>query len=502
MKKKIIVIGGGLGGLAAGIRLAARGYDVELYEKRDRPGGRAYRYEINGFCFDGGPSLISAPFMLDDLFAAAGRRRDEVLPLLPLAPLQRFIDTQGRVLDLHSDPARMQAEVETCFPADVSGYMRLMTDARSKFDRGFIELADQPFSSFWNMLRAGPDWFALYSRKSLYAHVAQYVTDPFLRQALTYPALQIGGNPFETSNIYTLILHMQRQWGVHFPAGGMGRLVDALAALFVDLGGEYHTRTEVKEILTKKRRAIGVRLVDGSARYADVIISNADAAYTYRMLIPEALRRKYSNRRLEKMRHSASLFVIYFGTQRTYREAGLVHHNVLLPNRFDQWAQDVFNRKKLPDDFYLTLYVPTLTDPSLAPEGCEAFCAVVPVPNRAAGLDWTQLARTYRDRILLYLEDRFLPDLRASIIAEHYIDPLHFETVLNSYAGAAFGPQPVWNLTGWFRPHNRSEELDNFYLVGAGTHPGAGLPGVLSSAKIVERMIVTQDSRPHLAKIG
>jgi len=497
MKKKIIVIGGGLGGLATGIRLAARGYDVELYEKRDRPGGRAYRYEINGFRFDGGPSLISAPFMLDELFTAAGRRREELVPLLPLPPLQRFIDPQGRVLDMYSDVASMQAEVEMCCPADAAGYARLMADAKVKFDRGFIELADQPFSSIWAMLRAGPDWFALRSRKSLYAHVAQYVADPFLRQVLTYPALQIGGNPFEIRSIYALILHMQRQWGVHFAAGGMGTLVDALAALLVELGGEIHTQTEVREILTQKRKATGIRLADGSARYADAIISNADAAYTYRSLIPETLRRKYSNRRLEKMRHSVSLFVMFFGTRRTYRESGLVHHNVLLPERFEPWAQDVFNRKKLPDDLYLTLYMPTLTDPSLAPEGCETFCVVAPVPNRAAGLDWGQLARSYRDRILFHLEERFLPDLRSSIIAEHYIDPLHFETVLNSYLGAAYGPQPAWNWTGGFRPHNRSEELDNLYLVGAGTHPGAGLPGVLSSAKIVERMIEAQDSPPR-----
>lgn len=489
MKKKVIIIGSGFGGLAAGVRLAARGHAVEIFEKLEKPGGRARMYEINGFKFDGGPSLVTAPFMVDELFAAAGQKREDFVPFIPVEPMHRFFDADGRSLDASSDSQRFVAAIEERSPADVDGYRRFMATAKQLFDQGFIELADQPFTRLIDLLHAAPDLIRLQTYRSLNSLVSQHFQDDFLRQMFSYPAIQVGGNPDETSSIYALIHHMESQWGVQHPLGGMGALVDALARLFTDLGGEIHTQAEVREILVQKRKAIGVRLTDGSAQYADVIISDVDAATTYRSLIPAPARRKFTNRRLDKLHYGHSLFVIYFGTQRRYTDSRLAHHNILIHGSYKGWIDDLYHRKTLGDDFSFTLQMPSITDASLAPDGCEVFTAVVPVPNLDARLDWSQIGRSFRDRIMLYLEETYLPDLRANIVAEHFVSPQYFGSTLNSAKGAGYSLEPRLTQSTWFRPHNRSEEFDNLYLVGAGTHPGAGLPAVLSSAKIAEHLI-------------
>jgi phytoene desaturase len=281
---------------------------------------------------------------------------------------------------------------------------------------------------------------------------------------------------------------LERKWGVYYPLGGTGAIVESLEKLLMELGGKVTLNAEVAEILTEGRRVSGVRLTDGSIHRADIIVSNADAAYTYRNLLPEN-RRGAMYRRVSKMKYGISLFAIYFGTRRRYTDTRLAHHNIILAERFKGLMDDIFKHKLLADDFILYLHMPTLTDPSMAPEGCESFYVLSPVPNQTSGIDWTIMARPYRDRIMQFLEENYLPDLRANIIAEHYIDPLHFQDTLKSYQGAAFSAQPTFTQSTWFRPHNRSEEYNNLYFVGAGTHPGAGLPGVLSSAFIVEKLI-------------
>jgi phytoene desaturase len=489
MKKHIVIIGSGFGGLGAACRLAAHGHDVEIYEKRDKPGGRAYVYEIDGFKFDGGPTVITAPFMFDDIFEAAGKNREDYFKLVPVDPFYRIFDHQHRQFDYNNDPEFIYDEIRKWNPDDVDNYKRFIASTREIFTKGFVELADEPFSTIGDMLKVAPDLIRLKSYKSVYSYVASFIENDFLRQVFSFHPLLVGGNPFNSSSIYAMIHYLEREWGVHFALGGTGAIVQGLVRLLEDLGGRIHLNTEVEKILVKDQKAAGVRLSDGTEIPADIVISNADSAFTYRNLIDPAHRQKYTDRRLASMKYSMSLFVIYFGTKRRYTDSGLAHHNIILSDRYQALLDDIFNRKILADDFSLYLHMPTLTDPSLAPEGHEAFYVLSPVPHLDADVDWTTMAKPYRDRIMQFLEDNYLPNLQENIVAEHYIDPLHFKHTLNSYKGAAFSIQPVLTQSAWFRPHNQSEELENLYLVGAGTHPGAGLPGVLSSSIIAEKLI-------------
>ncbi len=489
---KVIIIGSGFGALGAAARIASHpGYEVEIFEKRDKPGGRGYVYEINGFKFDGGPTVITAPFMFDEIFALSGRKREDYVQFVPCNPFYRIFDHTGRAFNYNGDPDFILSQIEQWAPEDMDGYQRFIATTKPIFEKGFVELADQPFLKFGDMLRIAPDLIRLQSYKTVYQYVAGFVKNDFLRRCFSFHPLLVGGNPFDTTSIYAMIHYLEREWGVFFALGGTGALVNALVRLIEELGGKIHLNTEVSEILVQGRRATGVRLADGSVHKADVVISNAEAAYTYLNLIKPEHRRRNSDARYKTWtRYSMSLFVIYFGTKRRYLDSRLAHHNIILSERYKGLLDDIFHRKVLADDFSLYLHMPTITDPSLAPEGGEAFYVLSPVPHLGADVDWTKTAKPYRDAIMQFLEDNYLPDLQANIVAEHYIDPLHFRDTLNSTLGSAFSVEPIFRQSAWFRPHNRSEDIDNLILVGAGTHPGAGLPGVLSSSKIAEQLIV------------
>jgi phytoene desaturase len=488
--KKIIIIGSGFGGLSAACRLAAHGHEVEIFEKRDKLGGRAYVYDINGFKFDGGPTLVTAPFMFDDIFSAAGRRREDYVQFVPCEPFYQIIDHQKCVFQYNNDLEFVKNQIDRINPADKEGYVRFLESTKPIFDKGFVELADKPFLHIGDMLKVAPDLIKMQSYKSVYSYVAQFVQNELLRQALSFHPLLVGGNPFDAPSIYAMINYLMDHWGVYYAIGGTGAIVQALGKLFGELGGKVHLNAEVQEILVEGHKVTGIRLGDGSIHKADAIVSNADVAWTYMNLIPSQHRRWNRDLRYKASRYSMSLFVIYFGTKRRYREQGLVHHNIILSKRYKGLLDDIFSRKVLANDFSLYLHMPTYTDPSIAPPDTESFYVLSPVPNLAArDIDWKQVAPLYKDRILQFLEDNFLPDLRQNIIAEHYIDPLHFQNTLNSYLGAAFSLEPVLTQSAWFRPHNQSEDFDNLYFAGAGTHPGAGMPGVLSSSIIVENLI-------------
>jgi phytoene desaturase len=493
---KVIVIGSGFGGLAAAVRLASRGYEVELFESRDKLGGRAYVYEIDGFKFDGGPTVITAPFMFDDLWAAAGRRREDYFQMVPCDPFYRIFDHTGRSFDYNGDERFILDQIAQRNPADQEGYQRFMRSTKAIFQKGFVELAAKPFLSLMDMIAVAPDLIKMQSYKSVYRYVSQFIKDPFLRQCFSFHPLLIGGNPFDAPSIYTMIHYLEREWGIHYAIGGTGAIVEAMGRLLQELGGKIHLNAPVAEIVVEGRRVRGVRLQDGTLHSADDVVSNADVAFTYRNLIPERYRRKYTDRKLERMKYSMSLFVIYFGTKRRYRDVGLAHHNIILGERYKGLLEDIFDRKTLAQDFSLYLHMPSLTDSSIAPDGCENFYVLSPVPHLGSGVDWMKAAQPYRDAIMQFLEENYLPDLQANIIAEHRIDPLHFQNDLNSYMGSAFSFQPILTQSAWFRPHNRSEDFENLYFVGAGTHPGAGLPGVLSSAIIVDNLIGEKASQP------
>ena len=495
---KISVIGSGFGGLSAAIRLAARGHTVDLFEQRDKLGGRAYVYNIEGFTFDGGPTVITAPFLFDDLWAAAGRRREDYVTFVPCDPFYRIFNADGRSFDYNGDEAFILDQIARWNPADRAGYQRFLATTRGIFQKGFVELADKPFLRWQDMVKVAPDLIRMQSYKSVYRYVSQYIKDDFLRQVFSFHPLLIGGNPFDAPSIYAMIHYLEREWGVHYALGGTGAIVEGMGRLLRELDGRIHLSSPVVEILAETagkrrarrvRRVRGVRLATGEEVAADIVVSNADVAFTYRNLIPAAYRRRNTDRRFERMTYGMSLFVLYFGTKRRYTETRLAHHNILLGRRYRGLLDDIFERKTLADDCSLYLHMPSLTDPSVAPEGCEAFYALAPVPHLGGAVDWAVAARPYRDAIVRFLEERYLPDLSSNIIAEHFIDPRHFERELSSYRGAAFSFQPTLTQSAWFRPHNRSEDFDNLYFVGAGTHPGAGLPGVLSSAIIAENLI-------------
>jgi phytoene desaturase len=488
VSKKVIVIGSGFGGLSSAIRLAAKGHQVTIFEKRDQLGGRGYQYHINGFAFDGGPTVITAPYMFDELFAAAGKQRSDYFELVPLDPFYRIFDADGRYFDYRREMNDMLAEIDKWNPPDKEGYRKFVQKTEAIFER-FYPYTDQPFLKLTDMLKIMPDVIRLQAFQSMYGYVSRYVKDAFLRRVFSFHPLLIGGSPLDTPSIYGLIVQFEKEWGVHYARGGTGAIVAGLGRLFKELGGKVHFNSEVAEIIIRDGRAAGVKLADGNEVEADVIISNGDVAFTYRYLIPEQYRRKYTDRRIDNMRYSNSLFVIYFGTKRRYTDSKLAHHNIITNGRYRGLLKDVFSGSKLPDELALYLHMPSITDPTIAPEGCESFYVLSLVPNLDADADWREIGQRYRDKIMQFLEDNYLPDLQANIIAEHRIDPLHFRDTLNSYKGAAFSVKPSLLQSAWLRPHNRSEEFDNLYFVGAGTHPGAGVPAVLSSGKIAAELI-------------
>ena len=488
MKQTIVVIGSGFGGLSAAIRLAHQGHDVTVYEKRDKLGGRAYVYETGGFKFDGGPTVVTAPWMFDELWDLAGKRRQDYFQLVSLDPYYRIWDHRKRYLDYNGDHEFILSEIDKFNPTDKEGYTRFIATTKEIFDTG-IALIGTPFLHATDMLGVVPDLVRLQSYRSVYGYVSHFIQDDFLRRCFSFHPLLIGGNPLDASALYVLIHYLEREWGIHYAKGGTASIVNGMGRLFAELGGKTVVNTEVDEILVEGRRATGVRLKDGTVHKADAVVSNADVAFTYLNMIPARVRRKNSDRWVKRKKYSMSLFVIYFGTKRLYRDQGLAHHNIILSEDYKALLREIFANNDLPEDFSLYLHMPTLTDPTMAPPGCEAFYVLSPVPHLGANIDWTRQAKPYRDAIMSFLEANYLPDLQANIIAEHTIDPLHFRDTLNSYLGSAFSVQPTLLQSAWFRPHNRSEDFDNLYFAGAGTHPGAGLPGVLSSGKIVADLI-------------
>jgi phytoene desaturase len=485
---KAVVIGSGFGGLAAAIRLQAKGYATTILEMRDKPGGRAYVYEQDGFVFDAGPTIITVPFILDELAEVAGRKLDDYVRIVPCDPYYRIFFDDGSTFDYVGDNARLEAEIARLRPEDVEGYRRYVAYTKKVFDRAFTDLAGHSFHSIWEMAKVAPDLIKLRAEQSVYARVSSFITDPRLRIAFSFEPLLIGGNPLESSAIYSMIHYLEKTWGVHFAMGGTGALVRGLVKMFEDIGGTIELNARVAEIEVSGGRATGCRLVDGRRFAADVVVSNGDVANTYRKLIAPEHRRKWTDRKLEKMRYAMSLFVAYFGTDRTYDH--LPHHAIILGPRYEGLLKDIFGRKVVADDFSLYLHAPTRTDPSLAPPGCEGFYVLSPVPHLGGGQDWDAIKEEYADRIFASLEKPHLvPDLRKHLVTKRLFTPKDFETDLDAYMGSAFQFEPVLTQSAWFRPHNKSEDVEGLYFVGAGTHPGAGLPGVISSAKVLDHWI-------------
>ncbi|MBE0595417.1 MAG: phytoene desaturase [Gemmatimonadales bacterium] len=487
-----VIIGAGFGGLAAAVRLAARGYRVSVFDRLTEPGGRARVYRQDGFVFDAGPTVITAPFLLEELWSLAGRRFEDDIDLRPVTPFYRVRFDDGDIFDYTGSAQAMRAEVSRFSPGDVAGYEAFLRKSERIFRTGFEGLAHVPFDTPWDMAKIVPSMMRLESYRTVHGLVARHIRDPKLRQVFSFHPLLVGGNPFSTTSIYTLIAFLERKWGVHFPMGGTGALVRGLVALIESMGGTVRLGADVAEIVVDGRRATGIHLTSGETIPADVVVSNADAAWTYRHLVPAHARRRWTDRRVERSRFSMGLFVWYFGTRRTYPD--VKHHTILLGPRYRDLLEDIFRRKVLAEDFSLYLHRPTATDPSLAPAGCDAFYVLSPVPNLEGGHDWPAIAEDYRARIARHLSDTLLPGLEDELVTSRTLTPHEFRHELLAFNGAAFSFEPVLTQSAYFRPHNRSEDIDGLYLVGAGTHPGAGVPGVLSSARVLDSIVPDPDA--------
>jgi phytoene desaturase len=482
-----IVIGAGFGGLAAAARLRAMGYRVTVLEAGDQAGGRARAFESEGFHFDAGPTVITAPYLLDELFELFKKDRREYFDLVPVDPFYRVVFPDGRQFDYVGEEERLSAQIAEFNPADVEGYRKLVEHAKRIFDVGYSELVDADFSRFGDMMRIVPSLIRLRAYKSLYGLVSHYIEDDALRQVFTFQPLLIGGNPFRAPAIYLLIHWLERKWGIHFAMGGTTAIVRGLTRLLEEVGADLQLNTPVERIVVLNGRIKGVMLGDGTYLEADIVVSNADPAMVYTKLVDASARRKHSDASIARRRYSMSLFVGYFGTKKTYPE--LAHHSILLGPRYRELLTDIFDRKRLADDFSLYLHAPTRTDSSLAPPGGESFYVLSPVPNQRSGIDWASEGPRYMDRILEALDRHHLPGLRENLVTQFHVDPTYFETELRSYRGAAFGLEPTLRQSAYFRFHNASEDVEGLYFVGASVHPGAGLPGVLSSAKVLEKVI-------------
>jgi phytoene desaturase len=482
-----VVIGSGFGGLAAAVRLGARGYRVTVLEKLDAPGGRAYVYRQDGFTFDAGPTIITAPFVLEELWRLCGRELAQDVDLRPVTPFYRIRFADGAVFDYTGDVAAMKAEIARFSPADVPNYDRFMVMSEKIFRFGFEKLGHVPFNSWTDMAKALPKMVQLQSLRSVYSLVSSFFRDPRLRVVFSFHPLLIGGNPFRVTSMYCLIEFLQQKWGVHFAMGGTGALVRGLVGLIEGQGGEVRCNAPVSEITVERGRATGVRLASGETIASAIVVSNADSASTYRNLVPAAARRRWTDRRLERASYSMGLFVWYFGTRRQYPD--VAHHTLVLGPRYRELLDDIFEHKVLADDFSLYLHRPTSTDPSLAPPGHDAFYVLSPVPNLDSGTDWRVAAEPYRQKIARHLAATILPGLEEEIVTSLMLTPQDFQDRLSSVRGAGFGLEPVLTQSAWFRPHNRSEDVAGLYLVGAGTHPGAGVPGVISSARVLDAVV-------------
>lgn len=484
-RRTALVVGAGFGGIAAALRLKASGFDVTLFDRLEEPGGRAQVFERDGFRHDAGPTVITAPFLFDELFQLFGRQRTDYVQFAPLRPWYRFHFHDGSRFD-YGDLDETLAEIERVSPPDVEGYKSLLEHSKKLYDLAFTELAHRPFDRLGLMLRQTPRLARLRADLSVWQAVARRIKNENLRRAFSIQPLLIGGDPHSTTSIYALIHYLERRWGVFFAMGGTGALVRALRKLLVEAGVNLRLGTTVQRVLVENGRAAGVELESGERVPGDIVVSNADPCHLYRNMIEPRWLNATVKLKL-RSRLSMGLFLLYFGTRRRYEK--VAHNSILLGESYRGLLDDVFRRQVVSDDISLYVHRPTATDASFAPAGCDSFYALCPVPNEESGIDWQREAPRLRERIIGVLEQRLLPGLRATMTADFVMTPADFESRYLSCEGNGFSIAPYFMQSAWFRFHNRSECVRGLYLVGAGTHPGAGLPGVLSSAKVIETMV-------------
>ncbi len=523
-RQQAIIIGSGIGGLSLGIRLQSLGFDTTIFEKLDAPGGRAYVRRADGFTFDMGPTVLTVPHLIEELFSlerdaaalhlpdfpkeimdpadrirtgiSGGPNTSKYLKIVPILPFYRIYFDDGTYFDYDGDPESTRRQIEAIEPDDLEGYEEFHKAARAIFDRGFIELGYTYFGDVFSMLKIAPDLVKLDAVRPLFSFVKRYFKSPKLQQVFSFEPLLVGGNPLSVPAIYAMIHFVEKTWGIHFAMGGTGKLVRSFVRKFEELGGTIRYDSEVAKIdvegsLFGKKVAKGITLADGTMHTADMVISNGDYANTYMKLIDPKYRLINQDLKVKLTRQSMSILVIYFGFRADgLEDLDLRHHNIILGPRYEPLLKELFDKKILSPDFSQYLHVPSLTDPSMAPPGHHAAYTLVPVPNNASGINWDVEGPKLTEKVLTFLDERgYIPDLKKRLVYQSHVTPDYFEGTLNSYLGNGFGVEPVLVQSAFFRPHNRSEDISNLYLVGANTQPGGGTPAVMMCAKMTAREI-------------
>ena len=521
-RKTALVIGSGIGGIACAMRLQSLGFDTRLLEKLDAPGGRAYVRRADGFTFDMGPTVLTVPHFIEELFSleqdhamlgepdfppgvldeskrilsgiSGGPNTSRYIEIIPILPFYRIYFDDDTYFDYDADPVRVREQIARLAPEDLDGYERFHEAARAIFNRGFLELGYTYFGNVGQMLGVVPDLLKLGAVQPLFSLIKKYFKSDKMRQVFSFEPLLVGGNPMKVPAIYAMIHFVEKTWGIHFAKGGTGALVSAMVKKFEEMGGTLQLNAEVSSIDVVKRGgkrvATGVTLASGQVLPADLVVSNADYATTYMKMIDKAHRRINRDALVKFRKQSMSLMVIYFGYRRQDGDPDLQHHNIILGPRYEELLTDIFERKILGPDFSQYLHIPTLTDASLAPEGHHAAYTLIPVPNNQSDLNWSAIGEGFKDKVLTFLEERgYIPNLKERLVYQSFVTPDYFEQTLGSYVGNGFGVEPVLTQTAFFRPHNRSEDVSNLYLVGQSTQPGGGTPSVMMSAKMTVREI-------------
>ena len=484
---KSIVIGSGFGGIAAALRLRAKNHDVTLIEKQKDLGGRARVFKKNGFTFDGGPTVITAPYLINELFELFNKNPKEYIEIIPLKTWYRFIFEDGMKFDYSGNEDEMKMQIEKVNKEDVKGYENLVKFTKKIFDKGFLELSDVPFDKPLFMMKQLPALINLKSYKSVYSLVSSYIKNEKLRRLLSMHPLLVGGNPFTTTSIYGLILYLEKKWGIHYSMGGTGNIIKGLERLMIEEKIKILKDSEVTSINLNQNKIKSVTINNQKEFDADNVICNADPPAVYEKMLVNKKKNNFFNWKKKRMDYSMGLFVYYFGTKKVYEN--VEHHTIKFGNKYKEHLRDIFDKKKLNEDISYYLHRPSATDKSMAPKGHDCFYVLVPVPNNQSGIDWSIEGDKIKNLVIDKMEKSLLPNLRENIVEDFYLTPDYFEKELNTKYGSGFSIQPKFSQSAYFRFHNKSEVCDGLYFVGAGTHPGAGVPGVLSSAKVLDKIL-------------
>ena len=487
MKNKLIVVGSGFGGIAAALRMRAKGYEVTLLEKQADLGGRARVFTKDGFTYDAGPTVVTAPYLFNELFSLFKKNIEDYVKIVPLDLWYRFVFSDSSIFNYSGNENEMETQINK-ISNDLVGYKKLLTFTEKIFNKGFIELSDKPFNNFLFMIKQIPALLKLKSYQSVYQLVSSYISNEKLRRIFSMHPLLVGGNPFSTTAIYALILFLEKKWGIHYAMGGTGKIVEALEKLMKEEDITILKNAEVVEFLTKNKKITGIQLKNGSIINCDYLICNSDPPNVYKNLIKSNNQYNFLfNQKIKRMNYSMGLFVYYFGSKKKYNN--IAHHTICFGDSYQDHLKKIFEDKILTDDISYYLHRPTATDPSMAPENHDAFYVLVPVPNNLSGINWKEKGDSFKELVIAKMEKTTLPNLRENIVSDFYLTPDYFEQELSTLHGSGFSIQPKFTQSAYFRFHNQSEIFSNMFFVGAGTHPGAGMPGVLSSAKVLDKLL-------------